>query len=476
MPNASASSMVAARPAWCSTRAVACRPRRPPSSVKDRSAFGGSTSGPLATNEPRLADAVTRPSVASSSSARRTVARETPRRPVSSRSDGRRSPGPSVPLAISSAISRYTRRYSGCGDSPSATIGGEYDRYGSCLQVVRCGTVARVAASWRETALWRDLVEVPEALRQTLAAADGFDAAADALRGATRVIATGNGAAYYVAQALWLASLDGPGGPVVEALPGGLVAGGRFGWRDGDRLLAVSSSGEFRDVIDAVERGAPRPVACVTATPESSVGKLADGRAVQTVLHQRALTHTQAFCGGVATALAVWARVTGDAGLTAALTGVATAVEQAIGATERFMDGLGPLPVPSAAVVFGSGPAWAAALEGALFLKEVAMVPTEGCETREGGTTAMFALGEGQLVLSLATRDDPLLAEAERTCASRGATVVRLPGGDLADRRLAPITALPAITAMAASLALTGGLDPDHPSWEAAYYQTARRP
>ena len=261
-----------------------------------------------------------------------------------------------------------------------------------------------------------------------------------------------------------------------DAREGGLVAGGRFPWREGDRLLAVSSSGEFRDVIDAVEQGAPRPVACVTAKPESSVGRLADGRAVQRVLHQRALTHTQAFCGGVATALAVWARVTGDDGLATALEGAPAAVERAIAATERFMDGLGPVALPSAAVVFGSGPAWAAALEGALFLKEVAMVPTEGCETREGGTTAMFALGEGQLVLSLATRDDPLLAEAERTCASRGATVLRLPGGDLADRRLAPITALPAITAVAASLAITAGHDPDHPSWEAAYYQTARRP
>ncbi len=342
--------------------------------------------------------------------------------------------------------------------------------------MVRCGTVAGVPTTWRETELWRDLTEVPEALRQTLDAADGFDAAADALRGATRVIATGNGAAYYVAQALWLASLDGTGGPPVVAVPGGLVAGGRFNWRPGDRLLAISSSGEFRDVIDAVEQGAPRPVACVTAKPGSSLGKLADGRAVQTVLNQRALTHTQAFCGGVATALAVWARVTerrrprGRAGRSAGGGRAGHRGDRAVhgAATPRTR-------CPSAAVVFGSGPAWAAALEGALFLKEVAMVPTEGCETREGATTAMFALGEGHLVASLATRDDPLLDEAERLCATRGATVVRLPGGDEADRRVAPITALPAITAFAAALAITGGHDADHPSWEAAYYQTARR-
>ena len=41
--------------------------------------------------------------------------------------------------------------------------------------------------TWRETELWRDLIEVPEALRQTLAAADGFDAAADALPRRDRV-------------------------------------------------------------------------------------------------------------------------------------------------------------------------------------------------------------------------------------------------------------------------------------------------
>src|SRR4051794_25681023 len=127
-----------------------------------------------------------------------------------------------------------------------------------------------VTATFRETELWRDLVEVPDALRQTLAAADGFDAAAAALRGATRVIATGNGAAYYVAQAMWLASLDGGSGPAVEALPGGLVAGGRFPWRTGDRLLAVSSSGEFRGGIDAGEHGAPRAGAWVDAKPHSS--------------------------------------------------------------------------------------------------------------------------------------------------------------------------------------------------------------
>ncbi len=328
--------------------------------------------------------------------------------------------------------------------------------------------------TWIETRLWQDVREIPSALRTTLAERDGFEEVADLLRNARRIVTTGNGAAYYVGLALWLASLDGRDGPIVEAVPGGLVANGRFRWRSGDRLLAISSSGEFRDVVEALAGDAPRPAAAVTATADSTIGRGVEARALQTVLAQRAITHTQAFCGGVTVALAVWAEVTDDDALRAELAALPSLVERAIGDAEAWMRSLGPIVAPPVAVTFGSGPAWAGALEAALFLKEVAGIPTEGCETREGATTAMFACAPGHLVLSLATRDDPLLDEAERLCAARGATVLRLPGGELADRRLAPVLALPAITAISAHLALAAGLDPDKPDWEAAYYATAR--
>ena len=290
------------------------------------------------------------------------------------------------------------------------------------------------------------------------------------------MIATGNGAAYYVAQALWLASLDGRRGAPVVAVPGGLVAGGRFNWRPGDRLLAISSSGEFRDVIDAVEQGAPRPVACVTAKPESSLGKLADGRAVQTVLNQRALTHTQAFCGGVATALAVWARVTGDDGLQADGAGRCAGRGRARHRRDRALHGA--QRVASGAERRGGvrlGPGLGGGARGRAVPEGGRDGADRGLRDPRGRHHRHVRARRGHIVLSLATRDDALLDEAERVCATRGATVVRLPGGDEADRRIAPITALPAITAFAAALAITGGHDADHPSWEAAYYQTARR-
>ena len=118
---------------------------------------------------------------------------------------------------------------------------------------------------WRETGLWADVRELPASVAAVLDAADGFDETAALLSGpdVRRIVATGNGAAYYVALALWLAA---GGGPEVVAVPSGLLAGGWFRFRPGDRLLAISSSGEFRDLVEAVEAGSvQRPYAAVTA-------------------------------------------------------------------------------------------------------------------------------------------------------------------------------------------------------------------
>jgi glucosamine--fructose-6-phosphate aminotransferase (isomerizing) len=261
----------------------------------------------------------------------------------------------------------------------------------------------------------------------------------------------------------------------VLAVPSGLLARGAFAWRPGDMLLAVSSSGEFRDLVEAVDAGLPARYAAVTATAGSTLGSRAGARALVTVRGQRAVTHTQAFCGAVAAALAVWAAVTSDAALDAALRDLPAALEKTIVAARAWADERGDLRARTA-IAFGTGPAWAAALEAALLLKEVAGMPAEGVETREGATSAMMALGPGDLALSLPAGDtDPLLDEAEEICAERGATVLRAPGGATADRRLAAVTTFPAAAALAARIGVDRGLDVDRPAWTEAYYRVARR-
>src|SRR4051812_15242054 len=326
-----------------------------------------------------------------------------------------------------------------------------------------------------ETGLWQDVSELPDALAATLERRDGFEEVASLLGagGVRRIVATGNGAAYYVAVALWLAALEAAAAPEVVPVPSGLVARGGFRWRPGDALLAISSSGEFRDLVEAVASGAPRPYAAITANAESTLGAGAAACALVSVLHQRAVTHTQAFCGAVAAGLAVLAEVTDEPGLRAAVALVPEHAAVAVEAARGWPEDAGELGA-EAAVAFGSGPAWAGALEAALLLKEVACIPAGGVETREGATSAMMALRPGRLALSLPTAADPLLDEAEQICTARGATVLRAPVPAGVDPRLASIVSHPAAAALAERLGIARGLDVDRPAWTDDYYRVAR--
>jgi glutamine---fructose-6-phosphate transaminase (isomerizing) len=329
--------------------------------------------------------------------------------------------------------------------------------------------------AFADTGLWADVRELPDALERTLTAGAGVAEAAALLGadGVRRIVATGNGAAYYVAHALWLAALDtAAAGPPIAAVPCGIAVREEFRWQRGDAVLAVSSSGEFRDVVEIARRSAGRPCVAITADAGSALAAAADVTVLQHVESQRAVTHTQALAGGYGAGLALLAAMTRDADLRAAVTALPDAAARAVAGAEAWRHGLtGP---PAAAVVAGGGTAWAAALELALMLKEIARIPAEGTETREGATSAMFGLAPGHLMVALDPEGDPLGDEALRLCAAADATTLRLPGVALADPRLAPVTTLPAAAALAAALALAGGHDVDHPTWTDAYYETAR--
>ena len=335
--------------------------------------------------------------------------------------------------------------------------------------------------SLERAAVWREAAALPDALQETLDATGDIDELAAALggRGVRRIVATGNGASWYAALGLWLASLRAPGtgAPDVLALPGGLLASGDVAWREGDLLLAFSSSGEFRDVIEAVEHeGTPGPFALVTANPDSTLGRRAGALLRVSVRSQDAVTHTQGYCGAAVAALAAWARVTADRELERAVAGAPELAARALAAAPGWAEAaVAGLERPTAAVAFGPGPAWAAALEAALLLGEIAIVPAQGTEVREGATTAMYPLGPGQLALSLPGGAARLTDEAEGVCAKRGATVLRVPIEPGDDPRLAVLSGFPAPLAVSVLLAQRDGLDPDVPAWHADYLATARR-
>lgn len=329
------------------------------------------------------------------------------------------------------------------------------------------------------TRLWQDARQIPEVLAATLDERQGFDELAGLLGADStrRVVVTGNGAAYYVGLTLQCAALVGGAGPEVLALPAGVLAGGDMTWREGDVVLVVSSSGELRDVL-AVRDRLPRPLAVVTATPGSSIGRDADVLAVTRVRSTSGATHTQSLLANHAAVLAVWAEVTADRGLHDAVSATSHLCAAALEAAPTWIDrALADVDVPSAATVFGTGAAWPAALEAALLLKEVAGVPAEGMETREGATSGMYALRRGHLAVGLPSGPhDPLAEEALQVCRGTGATVVTLPDGPSGDRRVASLTSFPAALALAATLGGRAGIDVDDPDWQAAYYATTRLP
>ena len=326
------------------------------------------------------------------------------------------------------------------------------------------------------TGLWDDLVLTPGTVTATTAAADGFDDVAALLTApdVRRVIVTGNGAQWHVALALWLAWMEVPEPPVeVLAVPGGLVARGAFAWRHGDRLLALSSSGEFRDVIEAIQHGAPRPIAAITANAHSTIGTAAAARALVTVESLRARTHTQGYAGALAAGMAILARMCGDEDLLRAVAEVGERLALPVEITGSLPKDARPRP--HAGVCLGTGPAWPAALHSALCLREVAILPVDGYETREGATTGRFATVPGDLAVMVGgPHPAPLLDEAATIMGNAGARVVTIHGNPETDPRLAPIMVLPEAIRLAVDFALLAGLNPDAPAWAGAYDRTSR--
>src|SRR3954449_10427061 len=155
---------------------------------------------------------------------------------------------------------------------------------------MRCGALITAKATGHRMAmsgLWADTLAIPRSLDATLAARDGFAGVETLLsdEATRRVVLSGNGAAWYVAFGAALALLEsGPTPSPVVAVPAGLIAAGAFTWQPGDVLVAVSTSGELRDLVELLDAPAtaPRParVALVTASPESTLARQATAVAV----------------------------------------------------------------------------------------------------------------------------------------------------------------------------------------------------
>ncbi len=391
----------AARARWRPGRATR------PSSDRLISVFGGSTSAAPATNVPRPRPS-TRPSATSSSIARRTVARLTPSSSQNQRSDGSRSPGlerAALDLLGDLPVDPVVERPCGVADR-HRTPRLFQRRWLHVKHLVRFGRPWYVPVhGLPDTGLWADVRELPGALADTLAAAEGVAAAAELLGGARASSGSWRRATAPPTTSRtrcgWPRSRARPGGPPIVAVPCGVAARDRIplaAGRRAARRLLVGRVPRRRGDRPARGRSPLRGHHGQRRTPRWRTAATRRRAAARRV---PAGGHAHAGAGG---RLRVRARGLGGgdgrrrAGgvLAAAPDAAASAVAAAEAWAGEALAGVGH---PAGGRRGRRRPAWAAALELALMLKEISRVPAEGVETREGATSAMFGLARGHLMV-----------------------------------------------------------------------------
>lgn len=358
--------------------------------------------------------------------------------------------------------------------------------------------------SFDELLTWRESSTTADAIGAAATAAGGAPSGLlDLLADAERIVVTGAGSSYYLAQstaagARQLLHKPVQAAPLSELIfrPGGVLVGGPLAGGDGrssglsgsaastganDRepVVVISRSGSTTEAVSVVERmrEAGHPTIAVTCRQESPLATLATWTLVSPAGDEAAIVMTRSFASMLALVLGVVARAAGDravvddlarAGGHWAEAAAAAAVGRRLGATSW-----------SRVVVLGGGPASGIAAEWGLKLTETSQIPTntyEPLEFRHGpisvcepGTLVVGLVGGAGSAEEVAVLGEAVDVGATTWLIARDEDEARGAPGEvsLVGRGLHPIARLPLLLhpghALALSIALARGRDPDAP-------------
>jgi glucosamine--fructose-6-phosphate aminotransferase (isomerizing) len=338
-----------------------------------------------------------------------------------------------------------------------------------------------------------EIVAGPGAIRATLVGTlpAARQAAADLrARGVRRLFVIGNGTSYHssLAAATVYRHLATPDDPSIVPLTAADFATYPPAFGSRDALVGISASGEFREVVTAMRLARGQlPTIAIVHVPGSTLTVHADHVLVAMGGPSRVPVMTKTFSStltaacllmaellGGSRALALEARIEGAAG--DAAQAVADAMERVEALARRF-------GASEHIFVAGGGGAYPAALEGALKLKEMALVHAEAAETWEMTSGAATLIGPETTVIALepAGRGRDAMQELVRHCAAWGSGLIEvtpdlavaesghLPIPTSADEELASLVAVPPVALFAYVLARQRGIDPNHPVWMERY-------
>lgn len=338
-----------------------------------------------------------------------------------------------------------------------------------------------------------EIAQEPAAIRATVGGSrDSARAIAGTLRSAAvrRVFLIGNGTSHHtaIASATLYRRHARADEPTLIAMTAGEFRNYPAELSRGDAVIGISASGEFRDVIAVTETLRDRvPVVAVVHVPGSSLTRLSEHVLMSAGGPSAVPVMTKTFASTLtATVLLVAEILGGDRadGIATALLRAADDAEWAIERAEPLVASLAEAYAGAEHVfVTGSGGGYPAALEGALKLKEMALVHAEGSESWEMASGPATLIGPTTTVVALAPPGPGRAAvlDVARHSSSWGAGVIEVgpertvDGSDLlplapgASEDLAGLTAVPPVALFAYALARVRGEDPDRPAWTERY-------
>ena len=336
-----------------------------------------------------------------------------------------------------------------------------------------------------------EIDETPAAIRSTLT--ETRPAARQAakilrLKKPRRIYLIGNGTSLYTSMAATYTArqLEDGQSPLILAVPAGDFRYFMPAITENDVIVGMSASGEFRDVLAIFERLRGQcPLVGITHVPGSSITRLADYLLISSggPSHVPVMTKTYASTLAALHLLllelfqappAYFDDLAASADRCAnALTGAGRVLTDLVPAIASYEHGF----------YFGAGNAFAASLEGALKMKEMALFHAEGSETGEMASGPATIVSDKTVCVALYTGDvrDAPTADTARHAREWGALVLDVGPESVAGDWHFPVTApvypsfaslalVPPLALLAYRVAHARGHNPDQPTWRERYY------
>ena len=337
-----------------------------------------------------------------------------------------------------------------------------------------------------------EIFEVPQAIIQTIkdTRLQAKKAAEQMIkRDPNRIFFIGNGTSYYssLAASYTARSLaSSPKSPYVIAIPSGDFQHYMPQITDRDIIVGMSASGEFRDVITVFDQLKGKCLRIgITHVPNSKITQISDETLIAAGGASKVPVMTKTYASTLTAAhLLLLEFFEASESLYRNLEASASICENSLkGVESRIEPIVATLKTYEHAFYFGAGIGYAASLEGALKMKEMALLHAEGSEIWEYASGPATIVDNRFFCTAFYTNNpsDRDTANSARLSREWGARIIEIgPVSYVHDYFLSvesnpfeafnSLSLVPPAALLAYRMARARGYNPDNPTWRERYY------